>query len=402
MTPATYPVAAPHRYRVLDAWRGICALLIAFIHAPVAHAWQSSQFFENMQLFVDFFFVLSGFVICHAYGAKLHDSVQALSFMIRRFGRIWPLHAAVLAGFVALELLKLALGQIMTVPLDGQPFTHNHSLPQLASNVFLTQAFNLHGMMSWNWPAWSIGVEFYTYVVFALALVSFGPRTRVFAVLALCGLAGVIAFSPSWLFTTHDFGFFRCLYGFFVGCLVYRYLPSTVSVWSSTAAELAAIAILVAFLAATGKDASSLAAPLVFGLIVTVFAAERGAVSRWLVAAPAQALGLWSYSIYMVHMLTYAVLKIVLTLVDKVTALGLASPVLAPVKLWTFNNGPLDAALVAIHLTVVLLLASQTYPAIEVAARRWFNTLADKVTLRSSRRSVSSPYSLNAPAPRRT
>ena len=99
---------AGHRYQVLDAWRGICALLVAFVHVPVAHAWQNAEAFHSLQLFVDFFFVLSGFVICHAYGRRLDVDRDWPGFMIRRFGRVWPLHAAVLAGFAVIELLKLA------------------------------------------------------------------------------------------------------------------------------------------------------------------------------------------------------------------------------------------------------------------------------------------------------
>jgi peptidoglycan/LPS O-acetylase OafA/YrhL len=81
------------RFEVLDAWRGICACLVTLVHIPVAHTFYADRWFTNMQLFVDFFFVLSGFVICHAYATRVTDTRSAGGFMIRRFGRIWPLHA---------------------------------------------------------------------------------------------------------------------------------------------------------------------------------------------------------------------------------------------------------------------------------------------------------------------
>src|ERR1700743_2555768 len=97
------------RFRALDGWRGLCALLVAAHHiaAPGCLYWQ--PLIRNAWLFVDFFFVLSGFVIAHAYGDRLEKTPQIKDFVLRRIGRLWPLHVAVLLGFVALELAHLAL-----------------------------------------------------------------------------------------------------------------------------------------------------------------------------------------------------------------------------------------------------------------------------------------------------
>jgi len=376
-----------YRYRALDAWRGICALLVAFVHVPVAHAWQSANVFHSMQLFVDFFFVLSGFVICHAYGGRLQNGGNWRGFMIRRFGRVYPLHIVVLGGFVALELVKTAAGFIMPVQLDGVPFTGHRSIETLISNLLLTQSFGLHGMTSWNGPAWSIGVEFYSYAVFAIAVLLVGRSSLWFAALAGAGLAVMAAFSPIWLFATHDYGFWRCLYGFFLGCLVCNAIGAArvVPVVNrfapvGTRVEIAAVAALAAYIAATGIDATSLAAPVVFAGIVFVFAFERGAISRLLLTAPAQALGMWSYSIYMVHMLIFAVLKIAMSLLAKVPALGISAPVSEPVKLWTLGSPAGDAVLVAVYLGLVLIVSKITFERVEAPARAWFARLADRVS----------------------
>ena len=382
------------RYRVLDAWRGICACLVTCVHIPVAHGWQTADAFKNMQLFVDFFFVLSGFVICYAYGERLERDRNWQGFMIRRFGRIYPIHFVVLAGFVGLEFIKFATGMFVKLPLDGVPFTGAHSVGTLISNLALTQAFNLHGATTWNDPAWSIGVEFYTYAIFAAAVLLAGPKPLTFVVLAAVGLAGVVAFSPSWMFTTHDFGFWRCLYGFFLGCLVCNFVVSKSrsmlparfeerlgfgGLSSATSVELLAVSWLVAYVLLTGKNASSLAAPLVFAVIIAVFAGERGAVSRALLTAPAQALGLWSYSIYMIHMLLFVILKIVMTALAAVKIFGITALVSEPVKLWTLGGPVGDAALVAIYLGLVLVLAKYSFEWIEAPARVWFARLADEV-----------------------
>ena len=66
------------------------------------------QFIRHSYLFVDFFFVLSGFVIAHAYGDRLKSPLEVWQFIVRRFGRVWPLHIAVLAAFIAVAVFKYA------------------------------------------------------------------------------------------------------------------------------------------------------------------------------------------------------------------------------------------------------------------------------------------------------
>lgn len=375
------PSAEAHRYRVLDAWRGICACLVTLVHIPVAHVWQSSSLFHNMQLFVDFFFVLSGFVICYAYARSLTADRNWQAFIIRRFGRVYPLHFAVLMGFVLLEIVKWAAQANGSGGFEGAAFTGPRSPETLISNLLLTQSFGLHGMTSWNGPAWSIGVEFYTYAIFAIAVLTFGPRSIVFAALSLLGFAVVALFSPLWLFGTHDIGFWRCLYGFFLGCLIAQAVASrghegNLRASKATVRELAAIAVLAGYLGIAGLNATSLAAPIVFALIVFVFAAERGAISRALLTAPAQALGLWSYSIYMIHTLLFTVMKSVLAVIASKGLLPLSSPVMEPVRLWTLGNPSGDAMLTAAYLALVLFLARFSYAWIEAPARAYFSRVA--------------------------
>jgi peptidoglycan/LPS O-acetylase OafA/YrhL len=88
------------RFRALDGLRGVFALAVVTLHCNVYGYFYDLPIVRSAYLAVDFFFVLSGFVISHASMHRL-GSFRALgTFVIRRFERVWPLHAVMLACFV--------------------------------------------------------------------------------------------------------------------------------------------------------------------------------------------------------------------------------------------------------------------------------------------------------------
>lgn len=64
--------------------------LVMFFHLKVGASYFG--FFRNGYLAVDLFFVLSGFLIAQNYESRLTNGRQLGAFVIRRFGRLWPLH----------------------------------------------------------------------------------------------------------------------------------------------------------------------------------------------------------------------------------------------------------------------------------------------------------------------
>ncbi|TIW91548.1 MAG: acyltransferase, partial [Mesorhizobium sp.] len=117
---------AGERFLVLDSWRGICALLVALFHFPTGSTISQSAFIGSSYLFVDFFFVLSGFVIASSYGNRLSQPQQVARFALVRFGRIYPLHLLMLAAFAGFELLRLMLPQLHGT--GAAPFTGGFDL----------------------------------------------------------------------------------------------------------------------------------------------------------------------------------------------------------------------------------------------------------------------------------
>ncbi|WP_454616650.1 hypothetical protein [Bradyrhizobium cenepequi] len=57
-------------------------------------------FTRKAYLFVDFFFVLTGFVIASNYRSRLADGFSAGRFLVLRLGRIYPLHIVTLLLFI--------------------------------------------------------------------------------------------------------------------------------------------------------------------------------------------------------------------------------------------------------------------------------------------------------------
>lgn len=103
------PKPLAHRYEALDSLRGICALLVCLFHFRANSPLISMAFVRGSWLFVDFFFVLSGFVIAANYRQRLINGGFLRGFVILRFGRVYPLHLVMLLAYIAMELVGLVM-----------------------------------------------------------------------------------------------------------------------------------------------------------------------------------------------------------------------------------------------------------------------------------------------------
>src|SRR6267143_3558445 len=204
------------RFVVLDSWRGIAACLVALFHLEAySHLVYSHlhgvPFLSNSWLFVDFFFVLSGFVIAANYQQRLLDGFGAGRFLLLRLGRLYPLHFAMLTLFVAFELLKILKRILIPTLLSVNPiapFSSPQEAPNtILANLLLIQSLHLYDFLTWNMPSWSISTEFYTYVVFAVCLVGLRKHALIALLLAMVGGPVLIAtMSERNMGTVYDWG----------------------------------------------------------------------------------------------------------------------------------------------------------------------------------------------------
>ena len=367
------------RYDVLDGWRGVAALMVAIFHFDALHHGYSLPLVRNSYLFVDFFFVLSGFVIAHAYAGRLNSVEDAAVFAVRRFGRVWPLHVAVLAIFVGLECAKWALTTFGGFKSNLPAFAAGGATPfgDLPAHVTLTHALGFLPRLTWNHPSWSISAEFWSYLIFAGVTLACRGRWRVIALAFLAAIPATIlvVFARDGMNATFDLGLPRCLFGFAAGVLTYEVTPILrIRRALAARAEWLVAGVIIAFVSAAGTSPLSFAAPLVFAAAVFIFSFEAGPLSRALQARPFQALGRWSYSIYMVHIPLILVLhmparNLFVTLPDGSRVAGGLSP-------FVYDGG------LVVYILAVLAVARLTHRTIEEPGRLAFNALAGRLGTR--------------------
>ena len=370
------------RFVVLDSWRGICALMVAHFHFTVRGHYVASSFGAHAFLFVDFFFVLSGFVMAQAYGARLDGPASARDFLIRRIGRVWPLHVFVLLALIGLELVKLRLSH-GAEGVENAAFTGRTAASLILPNALLVHSLGFLRIDAWNIPSWSISVEMVAYLAFAAGMLGFRRAFTGFAIAMVVGsMAVLLAFTPRDLNVSYDFGLFRCLGGFFLGCLAHaawsRWEAPPLAPRLHDALEIGAVVLMAVFLVFAQDTLAFLAAPF-FALLVCLFAGEHGVVSRLLRSAPLVLLGVLSYSIYLVHFPVFDATAKALSVLQNRTDLSLLGTwrtadgrVLVGLD---FGNPWLMDLVSAGLLVVTVLLALLTYRLVEMPGRRFFARL---------------------------
>ncbi|MBC2666898.1 acyltransferase [Novosphingobium flavum] len=329
--------AEPPRLARLDGMRGLAAFGVAFFyHArslfpegaldsgnrlldwPHVYGW----------LFVDLFFVLSGYVFAHAYLGRdaLRSEADLTDFAVARFARLYPLH------FVMLLVAVLAYaGKAANTPLA------------FLAHLFMLQAMVQPVAGTFIGPAWSLSVEVVCYLLFAMAAVR-GPRTLVGVTGAAVALGAALllrdASTEAWSADNFPRGFL----GFFLGQALWhlRARLARVPGWA-----LLAVMAFGAWLPPEGPWG----AILPFALLVFPAALLFGLRQGLLECRPLIWLGDRSYAIYLIH--------------------------LVPRDLFLAWHGPLAGAglggIVLGHVVfaaVSLLLADLAFRWIEMPARR--------------------------------
>jgi len=278
-------------FKSLDTFRGVAALGVAWAHfmpLPGAH------------LAVDFFFILSGFVLSHTYTYR--DNQNPIDFVVKRVARLYPLHI-----FTLFIYLFVWAGMSDNVTMPGGQY-----LGALILNLALLQNVGFFsGILGWNVPAWSISVEFWVNVVFAFCISR--KTSSAFLLGTSAVLYGVLAYKFGHLYTENtnflvfiNSGLTRCVAGFFLGIICYRvylkFKDTDIQTVYAVALQLAVLALIGALFFTRGLEKESwvdFTLVIPFAALVVIFAAAPSRLNTMI--GFGAALGTISYSIYLNH-----------------------------------------------------------------------------------------------------
>jgi peptidoglycan/LPS O-acetylase OafA/YrhL len=197
----------------LEGLRGVAAIAVAVGHA--AQVLGTNHYFSSTELAVDFFFMLSGFVLAHAYEARLRTSKWFLTYLVARIIRLYPL---IVFGVLLAAVAHLVRGgdilYVVRLALQGAVLVPELNISALDPSIFPL-----------NPPAWSLLFEMIASICFGLGL-WFGRKTApmlIFSVAALLFFAiGAGTFDLGWSPYALMGGLARVMFGMGAGVFLYR------------------------------------------------------------------------------------------------------------------------------------------------------------------------------------
>jgi peptidoglycan/LPS O-acetylase OafA/YrhL len=291
------------RFDALDGLRGLAAIAVMLCHFT---QFFGQNWFKNADAAVDLFFVLSGLVIVHSYGAKIVQGMTFVKFLLVRFVRLaplnimavgiscmtmWLMHAALVKNYAisTTTLLKAAVLQSIFIPFDN-PFSWPYGNYGVSAGIFPL-----------NLPAWSLFYEMLAYGVcfFYIAITKKLPG-YIFGLLCF----GVFFWttwqlkkiSPAWESGQLTSGTIRVMGSFFIGALIYK-LPL---IRSPLTTLVAIISLFLTFYFLAVGDATTIILN-VFLIIPILIWAVRSIVITGFLKGVCSFLGFVSFPLYILH-----------------------------------------------------------------------------------------------------
>lgn len=304
----------PH-YPILDGLRGVAAILVVAFHIFEAHSTSHlDQIINHGYLAVDFFFVLSGFVIGYAYDSRW-GSLTIRGFFKRRLVRLQPM-----------VVMGMVIGAVCFYFQDSAMWPAIHTIPVWKMLLIMLIGFTLipiplsmdirgwQEMHPLDGPGWSLFFEYIANILYGLFIRKFSKT--VLSVLVILAGAALIQYAVTsesgdviggWSLDALQLriGFTRLMYPFFAGLLLSRMVkPTRISnsfLWCSLL-----LIVVFAIPRIGGQEHlwmnglyDSLTIILVFPLIV--YMGASGEVTGKLASRVCKFFGDISYPIYITH-----------------------------------------------------------------------------------------------------
>ncbi len=225
-------------YELLDGLRGVAALLVVCYHIFEGYAFAGGTMIESINhgyLAVDFFFMLSGFVIAYAYDERWNRTLTLKSFFKRRLIRLHPM---VVMGTVLGFITYLIQG---SVQWSGEHIAFSKVMLSLLCSMLFIPAYPGAGyevrgngeMFPLNGPGWSLFFEYIGNILYALFIRRLSNKGLGVLVLllgvawstfALTDASGYQSIGVGWTLDVTNFfgGLLRMLFPFTMGMFLMR------------------------------------------------------------------------------------------------------------------------------------------------------------------------------------
>lgn len=297
----------------LQSLRGVFAIMVFLSHFVINEA-GDRVYYDGGPMGVEYFIVLSGFVLCAGYELRIEKSkINYKNFMLRRLIRIYPLH----------------LGSFLLWAVVAYKFT-DYLASEILPNLFLIQSWfpDQYVFYGCNTPSWCLSTLLFCYLMFPLMIRFYERRPRLFIALWGVLMVGYVVFlsTEAWRMDEGDQAWLTRvippvrLLDFVLGMLLWQLFASLrktdfaakMRAWSyaaKTAAEcLPVVLYLMAAYVASGLSYTwvsqsvwwipTLAAILVFSLLDKA----GGVLSRLFDSKALVAFGNASFCFYLLHM----------------------------------------------------------------------------------------------------
>jgi peptidoglycan/LPS O-acetylase OafA/YrhL len=239
ISSAAFTDTKPH-YELLDGLRGVAALLVVFYHIFEGLSFAAGgtliTAINHGYLAVDFFFILSGFVIGYAYDDRWKRNMTLGNFFTRRLIRLHPM---IIMGTIIGAITFCIQG---SVQWDGSHVATSAVMLALLAAMFFIPAYPGAGydvrgngeMFSLNGPSWSLFFEYIGNILYALFIHRLSNRGLAILVtlsgiglawFALFDIVGYGMLGVGWTLDGANFwgGMLRMLFPFSLGMLLSRH-----------------------------------------------------------------------------------------------------------------------------------------------------------------------------------
>ena len=178
------PGSEKHHYHILDGLRGVAAIVVVWFHIFEAYATSHvDQIINHGYLAVDFFFMLSGFVIGYAYDNRW-KTMTTREFIKRRLIRLQPMVAigaligALIFYFQGCPVWDVS--QVAVISLFAATFVNILLIPSPPG----MEIRGLGEMYPLNGPSWSLFFEYIGNLLYALFIRKLSTRSLAILVVA--------------------------------------------------------------------------------------------------------------------------------------------------------------------------------------------------------------------------